>query len=287
MHTNKNNERSIMKTSTNTLLAISTCLLTAFTGLRAAADEATPMSGAERNYTGTLTSVDTKENVLIVKGWLPFNKKFNLGENCTYALLDKNPAAAADLRNGQRVAVSYRDVHGVLIADRVVQEAMRIEGAVKSIDANQRALILHRNGGGSPMQLAVDCKIVLRNGAAGTFADIKPGNHVTVTYETPGGQKVVRQIAQTSVTFTGSLSAVDLDERTLKAKTMFATKKFNLADNCTVVIHGDLNGKLSGLKPGDRLEVSYDEINGVNVASRIATGEKSENAVSPAETTSL
>jgi hypothetical protein len=48
-----------------------------------------------------------------------------------------------------------------------------------------------------------------------------------------------------------------------------------------------LDGKLSGLKPKDQLEVSYDEINGVNVANRIATGTGPVPAAAPSETTSL
>lgn len=276
-----------MKTSKNTLLVAGISLLTACAGFTAAADEAMPATGADKTYTGTVTALDTNDGVLSVKGWWFYNKKFNLGKDCTYKLLDKNSAAVTDLRAGQKVSVSYRDAHGVLIADRVEQEAMRFEGMVKSIDPMTHTLTLHRNGGDYHMQLAGDCKVVLRNGKAGIYTDIEPGNHVTVTYETPGGPKVVHQIAQTSEKFGGTLAAIDLDARTVKVKSMFAAKKFILADNCTIVINGDLDGKLSGLKPKDQLEVSYDEINGVNVANRIATGTGPVPAAAPSETTSL
>jgi hypothetical protein len=36
------------------------------------------------------------------------------------------------------------------------------------------------------------------------------------------------------------------------------------------VIDGKINGRLADLKPNDKLVFSYDEINGVNVANRIA-----------------
>jgi hypothetical protein len=36
------------------------------------------------------------------------------------------------------------------------------------------------------------------------------------------------------------------------------------------VINGKINGQLADLKPNDKLVFSYDEINGVNVANRIA-----------------
>jgi len=81
------------------------------------------------------------------------------------------------------------------------------------------------------------------------------------------------QIAQTSASFSGTLTAVDLDAKTVKAKEAFETKKFNLGDNCTIVINGKPDGKLSDLKPNDKLVFSYDEINGVNVATRTAPAE--------------
>lgn len=276
-----------MKTSKKTLLVAGIGLLMACAGFTATADEAMPATGVDKTFTGIVTAVDTNDGVLSVKGWFFFNKKFNLGKDCAYKLLDNGSAAANDLRVGQKVSVGYRDANGVLIADRVVQEAMRFEGMVKSIDPMTHALTLHRNGGDYHMQLAGDCKVILRNGKAGIYTDIEPGNHVTVTFETPGGPKVVHQIAQTSEKFSGTLAAIDLDARTIKVKSMFAAKKFVLADNCTVVINGNLGGKLAGLKPKDQLEVSYDEINGINVANRIATGAGQTPPASPSVTTSL
>ncbi len=103
-----------------------------------------------------------------------------------------------------------------------------------------------------------------------TLTDIQTGNHVTVTYETPGGTLTARQIAQTSIEFTGILTAIDLGEKTLKAKALFGSKKFNVADDCAIIINGRTGGQLSDLKPNDKLVFSYDEINGVNVVNRIA-----------------
>ena len=44
----------------------------------------------------------------------------------------------------------------------------------------------------------------------------------------------------------------------------------SMLNNCAIVIDGRINRRLSDLKPNDKLVFSYDEINGVNVASRIA-----------------
>jgi hypothetical protein len=117
---------------------------------------------------------------------------------------------------------------------------------------------------------------VLRGGKSGTLADIAVGNHVTVTYETPNDKLTARQIAQTSALFTGSLTAIDLTEQTVKAKAMFGSKKFHLADSCAVVINGRPEGKLSDLKLGDKFAFSYDDVNGVNIVNRIGTAPPQE-----------
>ena len=43
-----------------------------------------------------------------------------------------------------------------------------------------------------------------------------------------------------------------------------------LADNCAIVLNGKTDGKLSQLRPDERLLFNYDTINGVNVVNRIA-----------------
>ncbi len=250
-------------------LAVSAAVVMATTVFPVAADQPASAVRPEENYTGTVVSVDTKESTLETKGVL-LRKKFNLGSACSYTLLDKGAATASDLRPGQKITVRYRDVDGVLVADRVEQLAMQFDGKVTAIDAGTHTVTLHRPGLDKQMQIADDCKIVLRDEKPGTLADIHPGNHVTVIYEKPAAGPVARRIAQTSLEFTGALTAIDLNERTIKAKAMFDTKKFNLADNCTIIVGGRLDGRLSDLKPNDTLVFSYDEINGVNVANRIA-----------------
>jgi len=135
------------------------------------------------------------------------------------------------------------------------------------------------------LQIADGCKIVLRDEKSGTFADIHPGNHVTVTCETPGGTPTARQIALTSIAFTGKLTAIDLGEKTVKARALFASKKFNVADNCAFVINGRTDGKLDDLKPNDLLVFYYEEINGVNVVNRIAPAPAEAQTNSPMVTT--
>lgn len=262
-----------MKTTRmNNWLAASAVVLLAAAGPRVLADQPDTAATAKPEIskcTGTVDAVDPNEHVLSIKGWL-LRRSFNLGASCTYTLLDKPAGTAADLRPGEKVVVSYQNAHGVLIASRVEQQPMQYEGAVKTIDAEKHLLTLQN---GKQLSIADGCKIVLRDQKPGTFADLRPGNHVTVTYETPAGKPVARQIAQTSVDFTGTLTAIDLGEKTLKAKSFFDTKKFSVADNCVVVMNGKTGGRLSDLRPAEKFVFSYDEINGVNVVNRIAPAE--------------
>jgi hypothetical protein len=222
-----------------------------------------------KSYTSTVLSVDPKEHTLVLDGFFS-RKPFNLGDKCACTFLDKGEGTISDLRPGQRVEVDYQEMHNVLVADRVTQEPMSYESTVESCDPVARTITLHARGRDRTFLIAGDCKVLLRGDKSGSLVDIQAGNYVTVTYETPDDKPTAKKIAQTSETYTGTLTAIDLDTKTVKAKSLFETKKFNLGDNCAIVIGGKINGRLSDLKPNDKLVFSYDEINGVNVANRIA-----------------
>jgi Cu/Ag efflux protein CusF len=236
---------------------------------QARADQAVAAAKPEQTYTGTVQAVDPQDHTLNARHWLQ-TRKFNLGDDCVYILSDQIPGTVNDLRPGQKVRVSYQTSQGVRVADRIEQVPLRIEGMVKAVDPANHTLTLHRRALDKDFQIPGDCRIELLNNHPGTMADIQVGDHVTVTYETPGDKFTARQIALTSQMFTGSLVAIDLPERTIKATGEFSTKKFVLADQCAIVINGKPAGRLEDLKPNDKLVFNYDNINGVNVVNRIA-----------------
>ena len=263
-------------------MAVCAAVLTATAASRVSADDATanaPAAKPDKTYTGTVVSVSPNENMLDVKGFPFGHKKFNLGNSCTYTIVDQDSGAIGDLRPGQRVTVGYQNAHGVLVADRVTQQPLRDKGMVKVIDAKAHTLTLHVGIVDKTYQLPADCDVILRGDRAGAIADIDTGNHVTVTYEVPNGNATAREIAQTSATFTGDLTAIDLGQKTMKAKTAFTTKKFNLADNCAIIVNGKTDGKLTDLRPGESLTFSYDSVNGVNIVNRIAPAGEQKSSV--------
>ena len=280
-----------MKTSkATTWLALGASALTVTAAFRASGDESmtaapTPNERSaaaaqnEKSCTGLITSIDPKTHRISVQNWAMYTRKFNLGDNCFYAQVDNNNAPATDLRLGEKVTVSYQNSHGVLIADRVQQQSMRFEGTVTAIDNDKHTLTLHRPGLDKVLDYPNDSKITLRDGKNGNFTDIKVGNYVTATYEMPDNQPTVHQLAQTTIPFTGTLTAIDLNEKTVKAKTTFSNKTFQIADNCAIVVNGRTGGQLADLRLKDKLLFSYDEVNGVAVVTRIGPADEPAPAV--------
>jgi Cu/Ag efflux protein CusF len=253
--------------------AVGVSVLTVTAALRASADQMATAARPEKSYTGLVTSVDPKEHVLNVKKWALWNKKFTLGADCACTFVDQGAGTINDLRPGQRVRVGYQNAHGVLVAGTVAQQPMRCDGTIKTIDPTQHALVLRGHGRDRKFQIANDCNVRLRNDKAAELGDVQTGDYVTVTYEKPDETPTARQIAQTSETFTGALTAIDLDGKTVKARSLMETKRFNVGDNCAIVINGKPDGKLSDLKLNEKLVISYDAVDGVNVVNRIAPSE--------------
>jgi predicted RNA-binding protein len=244
--------------------------------LRVPADQAANVTRHEKMFTGTVSAVDAKEHVLEARGLL-LQKRFHLGDTCTFTFLAKGSGTLADLHPGQKVSIGYQNADGVLVADRVLQEPLRYEGAVKAIDATRHTLTVHHGVLEKTFRLADDCKVRLYENKSGTLADVQPGEHVTVIYEAPKQGATACEIEQTSATFTGTLTAIDLDERTVKAKGLLGGRVFNLGHDCAIVLSGKPNGHLRDLHPGDKLTLSYNEVSGINIANRIAdTGGSSE-----------
>jgi Cu/Ag efflux protein CusF len=244
----------------------------------AAADQTAASPKQEKEFRGKVDSVNTEEHTVTVGDWLR-HRTFDLGNNCAITRWDNTAGAINDLRPGEKVTIGYQDVHGVFAADRVVQEPMRFHGVVKAIDPAQRQLVLRHWDHDRTFTLAENCKVILHEQNKAGLANIKLGDHVTVVYETPGGPEVVRQIAQTSVSFTGSVVAIDLPHRTVTVEDVLGTKQFSLANDCSIVMDNTLDAPMTDLRPGERLTINYDEVNGVNVANRIAPAEGARQAM--------
>jgi Cu/Ag efflux protein CusF len=226
----------------------------------------------EKTVKGVATSIDPAEKTVSVRNFWG-TKRLNVADDCKVSLQDKTQASLPDLHPGQRVEINYEEAQGVLVAHQIAQRNVTFTGHVKALDPEKHSLTLRGHTLDKTFVIADDCKVVLRDEKTGALANLQPGHRVTVVYETPNGTATVRQIAQTSETFSGALTAIDLNDRTLKAKAFLNGKKFNVANDCAIVISGKPDARLSDLKLGDKLVFSYDDVNGVNIVNRIATAE--------------
>jgi len=63
---------------------------------------------------------------------------------------------------------------------------------------------------------------------------------------------------------------VDAKERIVKAKRFLSGKTFNVPENCAFTINDKKDASLGDLCPGHKVHFTYQDVNGVLVANRIA-----------------
>ena len=263
-------------------MAVGGSLLTAIAVMSASAGEQTAPK-QDRTFTGTVKSVDPEQRSFAVQGMV-FTKRFDAAESCSYSMMDPKAQSINGLRLGQKVTVGYENHQGVRIADCVTQLPMRFKGRVNAVDPIAHTVTVRHKALDKTFQVGSDCKMTLHANKSGSLTDLKPGQLIEVTYESPKYWLMAREITQTSATFTGSLTAIDLGDRTLKAKHAFSSKRFNVADNCKIEVKGKDDGRLVDLRPGQTVTFCYDEVKGVNVANRIMIGEEQREALTASNT---
>jgi Cu/Ag efflux protein CusF len=239
--------------------------------MRVASAEEPNVSQKSHDFKGTLVSLDSTDGTMSVKSFWR-TRTFNLTDNCKVSLEDKPQAALNDLRPGQKIEVFYQSMDGVLIARHINQQNLVFKGRVTAFDANQRTLSVKHTGLTRDFALAADCP-VKKQGVALPLKDLRMGQIVSVVYEPNGDSYVARRIEQQDHEFSGTIQAIDSQTRTVKAKSMLNERKFNLTDDCKIIIAGQAEARLRDLRIGDRVSLSYEDRDGVLVANRIGRDE--------------
>jgi Cu/Ag efflux protein CusF len=264
------NERNEMKTmQTYTVARAAMAIMGLAWANPALGDDSCNAAQKEKSFNGSVTAVDAPDKTISVKGFF-FTRHFTTAADCKVSLEDKAVASLAELRPGERVAVRYQNAHGVLIARDIVQHDLIYTGHITAIDPAARTLTLKEGVITHNLAIAPDCAVVLKDDKWAALSSLQVGDAVQVTYEPVKGLRMARRIEQKSEMFVGTIEAVDATTRSVKAKDLLSEKKFNLADDCPIVIHGKLNGSLRDLRIGDRVSLNYDNEDGVLVASRIS-----------------
>ena len=207
---------------------LSVAALTALGGA-AAENQSDATPAKEKQYTGKVEYVNGQEHTVKVRGLIR-NMTFDLGTHCAITRWNHTTGTIHDLRPGQKVTISYQDVQGVLAAaDSVKQETMYYRGIVKTVPG-KRILALHRWDRDRKFVLAEDCTVILHDEENSTLDSIKPGDHVTVVYESPSGVDIAFEITQPSARFTGAVVAIDVPHRTVSVEGTFGVRQFSLGN---------------------------------------------------------
>ena len=235
------------------------------------ASEATHESG--KVYKGTVSALDAAEKTVSVKGAMR-SKTFNTSDACKVSLEDKPDAALSDLRVGQKVEVHYQSAQGVLVAGQITQHNLTLKGYITAVDSNKRTLAIKSSSKTQNLKVADDCKVILKDKRYGTLESLKVGHTVNVAYDPADGAITAHKIEQKAETFVGTIQALDAVTKTVKARSLMAEKKFNLADGCRIVVANKPDASLRDLRIGDKVEFSYENADGVLVANRIGKDAK-------------
>src|SRR6266436_2684950 len=216
-----------------TMKSIGCLAIVSMISVCAFADQQATEMKAGKTWTGTLSAVSSEGHSVAGKHMLS-TKVFNVGDHCTVLGIDKNQASLADLNPGDRVEVTYRNEQGVLVAYSISVKPLSYQGLIRSIDKNARVVTMQKGVAQKKFQVASDCKVTLWNGSKGTLDDLKPGDSLTLSYQTPGGVPLASRIQGHSLTFDGTIDAVDMADRTVRAKEFLGDKKFHLANGCRI-----------------------------------------------------
>jgi Cu/Ag efflux protein CusF len=255
--------------------------------IRVRADQQTACTRTEKTWNGTLSGVNTQDNTVQVKRW-GVTETFHLGKNCAIATVDKKEAPLSDLRPGEKVDIRYQKVEGVRVADRIAERALHYGGTVHAVDPKAGTVTMDEVPlykpfrGPETFRVADDCKLTLATGGAGSLADVRPGDRITLMYELPGGSPVAYRIGEQTSSFVGKLEAMNLPARTLQAGKMTGEKTFQLADKCRFIASNQQIEPLKDLALGQQYRFTYRDVNGVNVLDQIVPAQEA----SPAQTAS-
>jgi len=160
----------------------------------------------ERSFTGTVTSVDPEQKSFAVQGKV-FTKRFTADDSCTFSLANPRPQSFSGVQLGQKVMVAYQSHNGIRVAERVTQTPMHFAGRITEVDPIAHTVTVRHNALDKTFQVGDDCKVKLGDRKATAITDLKPGQTIAVTYESPRHWLMAREITRVSEMPAGSITA--------------------------------------------------------------------------------
>ena len=152
----------------------------------------------ERTYEGDVVAVDGKANTFTVKaskpGQQPLEMAFHVSPR-SELLIGGQRVVFAELVKGDHVTVTYEstgDTHTVRHADRhrTVGTEMSFTGDVTTVDLKAQTFTVKSTSGGTTSEMQFHfrpgTRLYLGGDQGALLAQLRPGEKVTVTYETTG-----------------------------------------------------------------------------------------------------
>ena len=90
-------------------------------------------------------------------------------------------------------------------------------------------------------------------------------------YAGEDGTAMAEHAAPLEKSYHGHVVAVDASNRTISVKGSFFTRNFHVAANCKVYIGDKLIPSMADLRPGQKVEIRYEDERGARVATDIVT----------------
>jgi len=136
-------------------------------------------------------------------------------------------------------------------------------GMVIDVDTNEQIVVVKRwLFPGKHFAYSKDCAIYLlyamMDNGVGTAGNFRPGEKVTVSYQSAHGVLVADRIEQRPLQWSGKVKAIDPGNHLLILHQGLANHRLTIATNCIVLLHQTKAGTLADIHPGDQVAVVYE-----------------------------
>ena len=142
-------------------------------------------------------------------------------------------------------------------------------GMIVTVDPKEHTLGVKGFVVSKTFNLGDSCLFTLWNRNAGTLADLRPGQKVTVAYQNANGVLVASQVDQQPLVHEGTVKIMSPDQHELTLHLRGWDKKFALGDDCAVRLRDNKIGTLADIKPGHFVKVIYETPGGAATVRQI------------------
>jgi len=241
-------------------LALAACL-----SLSARADQpkadAPNRSDEQETVKGKVQSVSADHTQVVLRDENNHDMAFQIAKDARVRVNDKD-ARAADLKEGDEVAVSFRRVARNICSAQGDQAGEFAAGRVQRASADNNQLVLKGHDGQErTFQVAANARVRISD-KDGKVSDLKEGDHVVVVYTKQGDQLAAREViserdGQGAGLAAGQVERVSADRKEIVLKDQAGHEHtFQLGQDAQVRIN-DKDGKAADLQQGSQAAVAY------------------------------